>query len=278
MNNTLRLVILLCSVFSVHFLNGQEKQHTAQPNVQILENVLTIPGLDRDRTLRIYLPPGYEQGKKRYPVLYMHDAQNLFDDATSYVGEWGVDEHLNSLAETDGLELIVVGIDNGQSNRNTELTPWANKRLGEPEGEAYTKFLVEVVKPYVDKNYRTKPGRKHTAIMGSSLGGLISHYAIYAYPKVFSKAGIFSPSYWVSEEAFSFTSDNPVPKNTRLYLLVGGQEGPVMANPMQRMYEFVKEQGHPAENISAKNQPEGKHNEAFWSSEFKEAIRWMFRK
>jgi len=255
-----------------------QRPASAQPNVKVLKNVVNIPGLDRQRTLRIYLPPGYEDSEKRYPVMYMHDAQNLFDAATSFAGEWQADEHLNALAKSDGLELIVVGIDNGQENRNTELSPWENEHLGEPEGEEYTRFLVEVVKPYTDANYRTKPGREHTAIMGSSLGGLLSHYAIYAYPQVFSKAGIFSPSYWVSQKVFEMTEENPVPKDTRLYLLVGKKEGPGMYENMDKMYDFIKEQGHPEGQISAKANEEGEHNEAFWSSEFSEAVKWLFKK
>lgn len=267
-------MLLLCLLSTA--LLAQERPATAQPNVHILEDVLKIPGLNRDRTLRVYLPPSYEDSQKHYPVMYMHDAQNLFDDATSFVGEWGVDEHLNALAK-EGLELIVVGIDNGQGNRNTELSPWYNENIGQPEGEAYTRFVVEVVKPYIDKNYRTKAGRKHTAIMGSSLGGLISHYAIYAYPNVFSKAGIFSPSYWVSEKVFSFTKENPVPKNARLYLIVGQKEGPGMYENTEKMYAFIKEKGHPAANIYEETFPQGEHNEAFWSSEFSKAVKWLFK-
>ena len=253
-------------------LKAQQRPASALPNVHILEKVLTIPGLDRERTLRIYLPPGYEEGKKRYPVLYMHDAQNLFDGATSYAGEWGVDEHLNALAASDGLELIVV------EHRNTELSPWENSRLGQPEGETYTRFIVEVVKPYIDQKYRTRRGRKHTAIMGSSLGGLISHYAIYAYPRVFSKAGIFSPSYWVSEKVFSFTEENPVPKDARLYLVVGKKEGPGMYENMEKMHAFIKEMGHPETHIYGETNPEGEHNEAFWRGEFADAVKWLFKK
>ena len=273
---SLSFLFLLCT-FSTTLL-AQQRPATAQPNVHILENVVTIPGLNRERTLRIYLPPGYEQGKKRYPVMYMHDGQNLFDDATSFVGEWGIDEHMNALAKSDDLELIVVGIDNGQGNRNTELSPWENPNLGKPEGDMYAQFLVEVVKPYVDENYRTKPGSKNTAIMGSSLGGLISHYVIYKYPKVFSKAGIFSPSYWVSDKVFSFTEENPLPKNARLYLIVGKKEGPGMWENMEKMHAFIKAKGHPENNIYAETFPEAEHNEAFWKGEFANAVKWLFDK
>ena len=276
MRNITSLLALLC-LLAAHSLSAQEKKHTALPNVQVLEEKFTIPGLDRERVLRIYLPPGYESANEAYPVMYMHDAQNLFDDATSFVGEWGVDECMNALSESDKLNLIIVGIDNGQENRNTELSPWYNERIGQPEGKEYVDFIVDVVKPYIDKNYRTKSDRENTAIMGSSLGGLISHYAIYTYPEVFSKAGIFSPSYWVSEKVFDYTQANPVPKDSRLYLLVGQKEGKGMYKPMQKMNDFILKQGHPKANISSKINPEGEHNEAFWRSEFTEAVRWLFK-
>ena len=107
---------------------------TATAGVSILTPQLLIPGLNRQRTLRLYLPPGYATSTKRYPVLYMHDGQNLFDAATAYAGEWGVDETLDALAKSQGLELIVVGIDNGGVNRMTELNAWDNTRFGKGEG------------------------------------------------------------------------------------------------------------------------------------------------
>ena len=270
----LSFLLMLCTWGAA--MVAQEKQASAQPNVHILKDVLTIPVLDRKRTLRIYLPPGYGDSKKHYPVLYMHDAQNLFDAATSFVGEWGVDEALNELAKSDGLELIVVGIDNGGEHRNTELSPWENEHLGKPEGEEYARFLVEVVKPYIDKTYRTLPERKHTAIMGSSLGGLISHYAIYTYPEVYSKAGIFSPSYWVSDKVFKYTRKNPVPKDARLYLIVGEEEGPGMYENMEKMYAFLQAEGHPKTHVFGEVYPGQGHNEAFWKREFAKAIKWLF--
>ena len=102
---------------------------SASAKVTVLSPQLTIPGLNRQRTVRIYLPPGYATSTKRYPVLYMHDGQNLFDNATAYAGEWGVDEVLDELAQSQGLELIVVGIDNGGVQRITELNAWDNARF-----------------------------------------------------------------------------------------------------------------------------------------------------
>ncbi|WP_313035914.1 alpha/beta hydrolase, partial [Massilia alkalitolerans] len=213
---------------------------------------------------------------KRYPVLYMHDGQNLFDNATAYAGEWKVDETLDALAREGKLEMIVVGIDNGQEKRMTELNAWDNERIGKGEGREYTDFIVKTVKPMIDKQYRTLPGREHTAIMGSSMGGLASHYALVQYPQVFSKAGVFSPAYWTAQPSFDFVAAKPVPKDARVFLLMGEKEGPQMNADVKRMAEVVKKTGHPATNTVLKIVPGAEHNEAFWAGELREALLWMF--
>ncbi len=190
-----------------------------------------MPGLDRTRQIRVYVPPGYATSGKRYPVLYMHDGQNLFDDATAYAGEWHVDETMNALSRSGKLELIVVGIDNGKEKRMTELNPWPNPRFGAAEGKQYMDFVVKVLKPLIDKQYRTKADRANTAIMGSSIGGLISHYAIVQYPEVFSKAGIFSPAYWTAGPSFDYFAAKPAAGDARLYFLMGEKEGDSMVLP-----------------------------------------------
>jgi predicted alpha/beta superfamily hydrolase len=179
------------------------KASTALPGVSLLGEPVEMPGLNRKRQLRLYLPPGYATSNKRYPVLYMHDGQNLFDTTTAYAGEWKVDETLDALAKEGKLELIVVGIDNGAEKRMTELNAWDNPQFGAGENRAYTDFIVKTVKPMIDRQYRTLPDRANTAIMGSSMGGLASHYALAQYPQVFSKAGVFSPAYWTAEPAFA---------------------------------------------------------------------------
>ncbi|MFD2564195.1 alpha/beta hydrolase [Aquimarina rubra] len=249
---------------------------TAQPNVTVLEKQFEIAGLNRNRQIRIYLPPNYNVTNKKYPVLYMHDAQNLFDKFTSYAGEWEVDESLNQLAKTSGIELIVVGIDNGAEKRMNELSPWKNEQFGEAEGKAYMEFIVKQIKPYIDTQYRTLEDKNNTAIIGSSMGGLISHYAIYQYPEVFGKAGIFSPSYWYAEDVFTFTKDNPLPKEARLFLLVGKKEGHGMVENTQKMFNKILSSNHPKENINMIMDPKGEHNEALWKKHFATAIKWLF--
>ncbi len=263
-----------CSPADKPVQNGQ-RASTAATNVQVLEDALTIPGLERKRTIRIYLPPSYGQGEQAYPVLYMHDAQNLFDDATSYAGEWGIDETLNQLATTNGLELIVVGIDNGGEKRMQELSPWRHPDFGEPEGGQYVDFIVHNLKPYIDANYRTLADSGNTAIAGSSMGGLISHYAIHKYPGIFGKAGIFSPSYWFSEDVFSFTKNNPLPNGHKLYLVVGAQEGHGMVPTLETMVQQLHKQGH--QPLLSKVDGEGGHNEASWRRQFPEAVKWLFQ-
>jgi predicted alpha/beta superfamily hydrolase len=253
------------------------KPSTAQPNVHVLPTPFVIPGLNRERTVRLYLPPGYEQSKRRYPVLYMHDGQNLFDDATSNSGEWGIDETLNELARSRGLELIVVGIDHGGSERIHELNPFDNPEFGKGEGEEYTAFIVKVLKPWVDQHYRTRPERRYTAIMGSSMGGLISGYAISHYPQVFGKAGIFSPAYWLAPPVFADTEAHPPPRGARMYFYAGGSESLSMVPDMKRMVALLRGAGIPAANLVMKVNPVGRHHESAWRAEFPRAILWLYR-
>lgn len=278
MTNLLRFCFYsLLSIFTISGFaaDSPERPSTASENVYILPDKLVIPGLDRERTVRLYLPPNYDSSGQSFPVLYMHDAQNLFDDATSYAGEWKVDETLNQLAEQGTLSLIVVGIDNGEDKRMNELSPWPNENFGEAEGKAYTDFIVKTLKPYIDTNYRTLKGAEHTAIMGSSMGGLISHYAIFQYPEVFSKAGIFSPSYWYADDVFRFTEEHPLTNGHRLYMIVSNNEGDTMTGKLTEMENLLVKQNHKA--LFAEIHAYGNHNEAYWSGEFKKAILWLFQ-
>ena len=248
---------------------------TAQPNVHVLAP-LAMPQLGRERTLRIYLPPGYEHSNKRYPVLYMHDGQNLFDATTSFAGEWNVDETMNALSKSRGLDVIVVGIDNGADKRMTELTGWDNPKHEPGEGRQYMQFIVDTVKPYIDTHYRTRPGRNDTAIMGSSLGGLISHYAMYEYPGVFGKVGLFSPAYWYAPAVSDYTSKRKLRADTRVYFYAGGSEGAEMVPDMQRIVATIRQQHFPESNLAVHVEPQAQHNETAWRTEFPRAVEWLF--
>ncbi|EGM76370.1 Putative hydrolase of alpha/beta superfamily [Rheinheimera sp. A13L] len=255
----------------------QTKVSTALPQVEVLSETFVMPELNRNRQVRLYLPPGYSSSDKEYPVLYMHDGQNVFDDATAFAGEWGVDETLNELAASGQLELIVVAIDNGGEQRITELNPVDHPKYGKAEGKAYVEFIANTVKPYIDQHYRTLVDAKHTGIMGSSLGGLISHYAILQFPQVFGKAGIFSPSYWITGEQVRWFENHPAAKDARLYFYMGGKEGDSMVPDLQKVYQAVLSQGHPAELTQYHLVEDAEHNEAAWRSEFKTAVLWLFK-
>jgi predicted alpha/beta superfamily hydrolase len=207
----------------------------------------------------------------------MHDGQNLFDEATAYTGEeWGVDEALNALAKSRGLRLIVVGIDNGGADRIHELNAWDNPEFGKGEGEQYLAFVVNVLKPWVDQHYRTRPDRRDTAIMGSSMGALISSYAISRYPDVFGAAGIFSPAYWLAPQVFTDSEAHPPPPTTRIYFYAGGSENESMVPDMKRMVALLRRAGLPPRNLEVAVNPVGRHNEAAWRAEFPRAVAWLF--
>lgn len=261
-------------------LIAETKPSTAAKNVEVLKDVVTIPGLQRTRSIRLYLPPNYESTNEVYPVLYMQDGQNLFDNNTSYAGEWRIDETLNSLYDKYGFSLIVVGIDNGQETRINEYSPWENPKYGKPEGSLYVDFIVTVLKPYIDKNYRTRSEVANTGIMGSSMGGLISHYAILAYPEVFSKAGIYSPSYWFTDEVFKFTEQHSARLTPahRIHLLGGSQEGSrEMGAKMQRVHHIIDNKQPPGANIRLDVIAGGKHSESFWAEHFADTVIYLFQ-
>lgn len=254
-------------------------QSTASKNVSVLSESFKIPQLDRERRVWIYLPPDYEVSNQSYPVLYMHDGQNLFDVLTSYSGEWQVDETLDKLYRNKNLKLIVVGIDNGGDKRLSEYSPWDEPEYGKGEGMAYTDFIVNTLKPYVDSHYRTLKKADNTGIMGSSLGGLVSHYAALKYPDVFGKVGVFSPSFWFADQSFEFARTHSQHPNQKMYFLAGAQEDQEgkMVQDMLKMTDVMQANGFKTDNIFTKVDPKGQHDENFWKREFEHAVLWLFQ-
>lgn len=161
----------------------------------------------------------------------------------------------------------------GTAQPNVHVLP----QFGKGEGEQYTAFIVEVLKPWIDQHYRTRPERRHTAIMGSSMGGLISSYAISHYPQVFGKAAIFSPAYWLAPQVFADTEARPPPPAQRIYFYAGGSEDLSMVPDMERMVALLRRQGLPATNLAVRVNPVGRHNESAWRVEFPRALEWLFR-
>ncbi|GGG40147.1 TIM-barrel domain-containing protein [Bizionia arctica] len=266
-------------------LFDHENVSTATKNVSIISEDFEISQLDRKRRVWMYLPPNYKTSNKSFPVVYMHDAQNLFDKRTSsYSNEWEVDETLNKLFKEHNFELIVVGIDHGGDKRLDEYSPWKNDEYGGGEGDAYMEFIVNTLKPYVDNHYKTLTDKSNTAIIGSSMGGLISYYAALEYPDIFGKVGVYSPAFWFAPEVSDFSKTNGEIQDTKIYFLAGGKEGEntafseisQTASDMNNIINVLKAQGFPPKNIQSKVVAEGKHNEDLWRNGFEETILWLF--
>lgn len=251
---------------------------TAAENVSIISDSFYMAELDRYRRVWIYLPPDYESTTLEYPVLYMHDGQNVFDALTSFIDEWEVDETLNRLFDEGDPGIIVVAVDNGQNLRTEEYTPWDHPQHGGGNGEAYISFIVNELKPYIDSHYRSLPGRDNTGIMGSSLGGLISTYAGIEYQEVFSKVGAISPAYWFNNpQVYNHVSSIGKKEEMRIYQIAGTQEGPQYIENMFAMEDTLIASGFRNDEIITIEKTDGQHSEWFWAREFEDAYKWLFR-
>jgi predicted alpha/beta superfamily hydrolase len=250
-------------------------QHTVSKNVTVIDTAFFIPQLKRTRRVWIYLPESYNASRlKKYPVLYMHDGQNVFDEATSFAGEWGVDEALDSLTEKTK-ECIVVAVDNGGDKRMNEYNPYDHKKFGKGEGDKYVDFLVKTLKPFIDKKYRTLKDRPNTFIAGSSMGGLISLYAVLKYPKIFGGAGVFSPAFWVAPALYNEIKKKTGAVNAKVYFMAGGQESETMVQDMLKAFDAMRKLSK--SKMTTVIRSEGKHNEATWRKEFPEFYNWMMK-
>jgi len=266
-----------------------------------------MPQLDRKRTIRIYLPKSYFTSEKKYPVLYMHDGQNLFypSDAT-YKKSWRIHETLDKLAEADSkFEWIVVGIDSNsktlgesrvveyschstykKNNHYTCKKRFKRKGLG-GEGEAYLEFIVKTLMPYINDKYKTKTEFENTAMMGSSMGGLISLFASIKYPDIFSKIGALSTAVWFNEkeikEALKQCRINP---NTRFYLDVGAREEAANRKRGFGYNKYLRQSCEIAEILKTRINEnklkfiidkKGKHDENAWAIRVCEAFQFLFK-
>lgn len=264
----------------VNWTSPREKQHTATSNVKILSENFKIPQLKTTRKIWIYLPENYTESTKKYPVIYMHDGQNLFDNATSFSGEWGVDETMNALAKGQNLEAIIIGIDNGGDARLDEYSPWQNDKYKKGgKGDLYLDFIVKTLKPYIDKNYRTLSQSKNTAIIGSSMGGLISFYAGIKYPKTFGKIGIFSPAFWYASKELSFylNQNKNHFQNSKFYFVAGQHEDETLPQEIENIHQNLLKKNVKDANINIKIDEDGKHTESYWQREFSKAVLWLFQ-
>jgi len=203
----------------------------------------------------------------------MPDAQNLFDAKTSYVGEWNIDEKLDSL----NAQVIVVGIEHGGDQRLAELTPFKNAKYGGGKANQYLDFIVNTLKPQIDKRYRTKPNTKNTMFIGSSLGGLTSFYALLKYPTVFGKAGVFSPAFWINRDSIVALAQNTKKLKSKIYFLCGDNEGDDdVIKDLNKIEYIVNTKRCECQMLNKKVIVKGgQHNEKLWRDSFVKAYLWL---
>jgi predicted alpha/beta superfamily hydrolase len=266
---------------------NSHQDHTVVGNLKILPGFKS-PQLGNNRDLLVYLPPSYEGGDDRYPVLYLHDGQNLFDEQTSFAGEWQVDETMEELSK-DGLEAIMVGIPNAESTRLLEYNPFSDGGDLGGLGTEYIKFIIHSLKPLIDSNFRTLSGRNTTGILGSSMGGLISIYAFFHHPDIFGFMGAMSPSLWIANRAiFDLVQSAPFPGG-RIYLDVGTREHnsngkwlPAIVRSrryyasVRRLHRTLVRRGYkPRSDILYVEEKWAHHEEVAWARRLPQAIRFF---
>ncbi|MCS6917193.1 MAG: alpha/beta hydrolase-fold protein [Chitinophagales bacterium] len=250
---------------------------TALPNVVLLSDSFFIPQLNRYRSIWLYLPDDYYSAPdKRYPVFYLQDGQNVFDEATAFAGEWQVDETLHALELSGDAGCIVVAVANGGVNRIEEYSPWVNPLYGGGQGDAYAEFLAQVLKPYIDAHYRTFPQRDFTAIGGSSLGGLIAFYTALKYNDVFSKAAVFSPSFWFDDSVELFVAAHQKSHPMRIRFVAGYPESSSMIPEIRSVYGLLRQGSYSEQELDTSFHWDGQHAEWFWAREFGPTYLWLF--
>jgi isoamylase len=255
------------------FAPFQEGTHTIVGNVMTIAS-LSSPEMGNTRDIKVYLPPSYVTSDKRYPVIYMHDGQNLFDEATAFQHEWGVDETMEALAE-EGIEALVVGIPNMGADRLNEYSPFIDAKHGGGQGEDYLSFIIGTLKPYIDGSFRTLPQREHTGIFGSSMGGLISLYAFFRYPHSFGFAGAMSPSLWFAEGAIYTSIEEAARKDGRIYLDSGTDSTEAPITDLRRLRDLLNAKGYDGDQLRYVEDEGAAHNERAWGARLAEALRYL---
>lgn len=257
-------------------MNGLPYTPALRPLIKTIDEHFEIPQLIKTRRITALLPHDYETSGKRYPVLYLQDGQNLFDDFAPF-GSWELIKRLAWMADKGLPEFIVIAIDHAEKERIREFTPSTKTKLGVGEGEKYAGFLAETLKPHIDKTFRTLPGREHTGIGGSSMGGLISIYAAMQNPLLFSRLMVFSPSLWVTPDLpRRFIYQTP-DFNGKVFLYGGGLEGSNMTFYLEHFREIIQKDPHNRGiELKLEINPKGRHSESDWGKVFPQAAKWLF--
>jgi enterochelin esterase-like enzyme len=237
--------------------------------------------LRNQRDLIVYTPPGYrDQPARHFPVLYLQDGQNLFDGATSFIPgqDWHVGQTADHCIQSGTVEpLVIVGIYNTKA-RIREYTPTRVPKLGGGRADRYAKFLLEEVKPFVDREYRTLSDSHQTGIGGSSLGGLVSLYLGLKHARVFGKIAALSPSVWWNHMVIRrFVLSAGVEPRPRIWLDVGTREGPRIVHDVEKFRDALLEKGWQLERDLHYERVEGaEHNEAAWARRVGPFLQFLY--
>jgi len=247
------------------------------PRIELISDHFDLPQLGTTRRVHVLLPHDYDvHAEKHYPVLYLHDGQNLFGEGTGY-GSWQIEQKMAILASRANHELILVSIDHGETERIREFTLESTK-AGKGKGRFYLEFITQTLKPFVDSSFRTVSDPENTGIGGSSLGGLISIYAGLRHPDVFGRLLVFSPSLWISPKIYFDAIRFKAPVPMRVFVYGGEAEGAYMVPNLQRFKDALVRQQYGGHTIDMylSVDPEGTHQEQHWSREFPRAVEWLF--
>ena len=246
------------------------------PQIHLISEEFEIPQLNKTRKIWALLPHDYDTSTETYPVLYLQDAQNLFNENAEY-GNWQIDKKLAVMSDYGIGKIIIIAIEHAESERLQEYNV-GQTLLGSGHGKKYIRFITETLKPFVDMTYRAKTDRENTGIGGSSMGALVSIFSGLMYPEVFGKLMVFSPSLWVIPKIKLGFFDFFEPLETRLYLYAGGDESKTMVTHVTKLRDRLlkKESLKGKMKVKLSINTEGKHNETYWSDEFPKAIEWLF--
>ncbi len=238
---------------------------------------LPAPGGDGRRTVRVYVPP--RTRNERFPVLYLWDGQNVFEDDGSFAGGWRVHELMDRRARGKRRAAIVVGMFHGGEERIAELAPFDSSRFGQGRADATLDWLTGTVKPHIDATLPTLPDRLDTLVGGSSMGGLTSLYAVFRQPQVFGRALVMSPSLWFAGGAIhEVVRSSPFWASGRLYLDAGAREGR-LAREATRLAEHLRHRGlRDRTHLYFRIDRRGAHNEAAWRRRLPGAVQFLLKR